>query len=149
MRGAVFALVAGLAVGKREVFLPEKWIEQGFTHRLTEEQQREVAAELHDERQRRLEELRDSLRQFAATNDGAYPQSLDDARIPEGVRQPPHSGGLQYVFMPKLTLHDGVTVLAYEPEIFGRERLVLLADGQIVSMGQEHLRSDIGEQAKP
>ena len=48
---------------------------------------------------------------------------------------------MRYVYMPGLIADKDRAPLAYEPAIFGEERVVLLSDGKIVFMNDRELAS--------
>jgi hypothetical protein len=52
---------------------------------------------------------------------------------------------MRYVYMPGLIADKDHAPLAYEPAIFGDERLVLLADGKIVIMNEREPASAAGK----
>ena len=60
----------------------------------------------------------------------------------------PDASGMRYRYTAGLTGDQGEAPLAYEPGIFGTERLALLANGRIVFMNESELSSAIAKGGK-
>jgi hypothetical protein len=78
-----------------------------------------------------LEALRSALWEFARTHEGGFPAERFAGGIPEARWRLPGSSGMSYLFVSGLRADKGTAPLAYEPDVFGGPRLVLLSSGEI------------------
>jgi hypothetical protein len=82
--------------------------------------------------------------QYAQTHQSQFPPHEFVTEIPAKVWQAPDSAGTRYVYMSGLTLSQSNSVVACEPIIFGKERLVLFASGKIQKLTQDELYGLLG-----
>lgn len=134
--GLLFVLVLTMISGARELLTPGAWKKQGWTYTLDNpgpEAQPPITEEI---RRKHLEELRFALWDHARKN-GGFPQSPDETTIPTERWLVPGPSGMRYLYaQPPF---EGASVLAWEPEVFGLQRLVLFSDGAIGSMDSASL----------
>lgn len=134
--GLLFVLVLTMISGARELMTPGAWAKQGATYKL-------AAAgmdPLEMARRQRLELLRAALWQWAERNEGRLPPHDLVGDIPPTTWQVLDPSGLRYVYLPGSTRDGGHRLVAYEPGIYGAERLALFADGAIAKLPLTELK---------
>jgi hypothetical protein len=139
--GLLFLLVLTMISGARELMTPGVWKKQGLTYRLADEPPSHSPEEtLEKARRAKLEDLRRVLLQYAQSHGGRYPS---DDRVPEisaEMWQVPDPSGMRYLYVGGQEADRGDQPLAYEPGLFGGERLVLRTDGVIAPMSLAAIR---------
>lgn len=125
--GLLFVLVLTMISGARELMTPGAWEKKGATYQLVDDAK---PAKLQ-ERKQQLEKLRELLWKHADDHDGAFPATR--SALPTPFWNVPDPSGMQYVYVAG-TRGKEATPLAFEPELFGTERLVLCVDGVIRTM---------------
>jgi hypothetical protein len=85
-------------------------------------------------RRQRMELLRAALWQWAEHNGGKLPPHDLVSDILPSTWQVLDPSGLRYVYVPGATRDGGHRLIAYEPGIYGKERLALFADGEIAKL---------------
>lgn len=142
--GLLFILVLTMISGARELMTPGAWEKAGYTYRLKADDRAPPAEpappEALAERRAKLETLRAALWGLAAQHGGTLPESVEAAKLYAAVWETPHAARLPYVYFGGRKLGDPAPVAA-EPEIFGAERLVLCADGQLKLMTSDALEA--------
>jgi hypothetical protein len=135
--GLLFVLVLTMISGARELMTPGAWEKKGATYRLVDENKRasdeeERRAQLRVARRAHLEKLRDALWNHAFQHEGRFPSSPDSApKIPAELWRVPDYSAAPYVYVGGARSEQTVPI-AYEPAVFGRDRYVLYANGNIV-----------------
>jgi hypothetical protein len=142
--GLVFVLVLSMIAGARELMTPGAWKRHGVTYKLAGEADRNRAELRHSQ----MDKLRAALWHYAAKHNGKFPLRLKDAISPE-LRQVPESGGVNYVYCTNMSVDMPASVLAYEPEIEGDERWVLLTNGEIVVLPTSEINRRLGQEKMP
>ena len=106
----------------------------------------EPAATGDDEPRRRahLEELRGALWGDAGRHGGRLPASVAAAEFAPSAWITLDPAGMRYGYVGGGRVDVGVTVVAFEPGIYGPERLVLLSDGSIRRWTAEALATALG-----
>jgi hypothetical protein len=138
--GLLFVLVLTMISGARELMTPGAWEKQGATYRLVDKPAAPVAeASLDRVRRDKLEALRFALWDYARTHEGQLPPDRSTPEIPEERWQLPDASGLRYLYVGGHAAGKGTRLLAYEPELYGPERLVLLTNGDIRLMPFEEI----------
>jgi hypothetical protein len=99
-------------------------------------------------RRDRLENLGMLIRHYAARHDGNFPAGDRVPEIPPEAWQLPDPSGMRYRYATGRGGRDHPSVLAYEPGLFGRDRLVLMTDGTIRTMGPDELEASLSRGAK-
>jgi hypothetical protein len=132
--GLLFVLVLTMISGARELMTPGAWEKKGFTHQLVDDSQ----AKLLNERKAKLEALRVALWTYADANAGKFPLAKSDPAIAADLWNVPHPTAVQYLYVAG-TRGNRTTPLAFEPELFGAERLVLCLDGGIRTMTSDEI----------
>ncbi len=134
--GLLFIVVLTMISGARELMTPGAWRKQGFTYKLAEER---TPTDPESSRRPHLEKLRTALWHFAATHNGRFPSAGEVTAIPDELWQAPESGGRRYVYFRGLSAGYAPLPLVHEPELDSRHRLVLQANGDILSVKREEL----------
>jgi hypothetical protein len=129
--GLLFVLVLTMISGARELLTPGAWKKEGLTYRLNEEPLPPPDDAATAARRHRLEALRTALWKYVAAHEGQYPSDLNSTGIPEEDLQVPDGSGMRYLYAGKPDPRRGSRPLVYEPEVFGKRRLVLFTDGAI------------------
>lgn len=143
--GLLFTLVLTMISGARELMTPGAWEKQGFTYRLANPPKTEPEESLDRVRKAKLATLRSVLWFYAETHGGQLPADIAGSGLPPQVWQTPDASGMRYVYVGGQIAGRGSTPLAYEPELYGPRRLVLLTDGDVRFMdGDEILRRQTG-----
>jgi len=144
----LFILVLTMISGARELMTPGAWEKAGYTYRLKTADRVSTAdptpPQLLAERQAKLETLRVALWGWAAQHGGNLPASIEAAGLHPGVWETPDAARFPYVYFGDRRLGEPAP-LAAEPEVFGAERLVLLADGRQQTMTSDALAEVLGD----
>lgn len=143
--GFVFVIVLTMISGARELMTPGAWQKQGWTYRLDSPPPRENP---QDERRRALEDLRIALWQHAVTHDGQFPETPEELSNPE-VWSLPGWPGFHFLYVARQRPDDAGRLLAFEPEVDGDERLVLLTNGMIGTMRTSEIEQDLAGSQDP
>jgi hypothetical protein len=148
--GLLFVLILTMISGARELMTPGAWKKQGYTYKLAETQLvTTAAAQPETERRQALERLRGALWTYARSHEGRFPPAADATAIPEEFWRVPDPSGMRYLYVGGLAADVGHGPLAYEPGIFGAERLVLRSDGQILLMSPEEVHRTLAGERIP
>ena len=144
--GLLFLLVLTMISGARELMTPGAWKKQGLTFKLADAPKVEPASPPDTEPARRatMERLRGSLWRYAELHEGRLPAGRVESGFADQEWLIPDPAPIHYVYVPGLRVDSGKFAVAYEPGIFGPDRLVLLADGSIAKMSLEAI-----QKAKP
>jgi hypothetical protein len=144
--GLGFQLVLSMIAGGRELMTPGAWEPQGATYRVRTEPPADKELVVQARRQR-LEELRTALWAYAQQHGNAFPPSEFDPAIPEQRWHVLGGSGMRFIYVGGRKADTPGLPLAYEPGLFGEERWVLFADGEIRHMPLEALLAAL--KAKP
>ena len=147
--GLLFVLVLTMISGARELMTPGAWEKDGYTYQLAEAQPAATADQHEAERRQALDRLRIALWTYARSHGGRFPPDDDEPDIPEEAWRVPDPSGMTYRYVGGLDADEGHAPLAYEPGLFGAERLVLLTDGEIVPMSPEEIRRSLASEQAP
>jgi hypothetical protein len=148
--GLMFVLVLTMISGARELMTPGAWKKEGFTYKLKDEAAPAKAPAIERETERRaaLDRLRVALWTYARHHDGHFPPNDKPPEIADEAWLVPEASGMRYRYTAGLTVDQGEAPLAYEPGIFGTERLALLANGRTIFINENELSSAIGKGGK-
>jgi hypothetical protein len=135
-------LVLSMISGARELLTPGAWRKQGSAYRLNDPAGEPV-------RQQNIGYLRAALRTYADQHEGKYPPHDFVPDIPEKIWQAPDAAGNRYIYIAGLKADGGTNLLACEPAVFGDERFVLLANGDIKKLNTAAIRAALGISDKP
>ncbi|SIO66716.1 hypothetical protein SAMN05444166_8193 [Singulisphaera sp. GP187] len=134
--GLLFVLVLTMISGARELMTPGAWEKQGLTHRLVPPSppappiEAEIA--VRDEAIRRLG---DQLAEYATVHRGVFPTPEQAVEVEEPLWRVPVPPGGRYLYvggqMPDEEMWMSPTILAYEPDSVGADRLVLMTDRSV------------------
>jgi hypothetical protein len=144
--GLLFVLVLTMISGARELMTPGAWKKEGLTYRLADQPPAPpvVADEERPEavavRRLALDRLRAALWHYAQAHEGRFPPDRSAPEIPEETWQVPDPSGLRYLYEGGRAADVGATPLAYEPGIYGADRLVLLTNGEVRRMPLAEIR---------
>lgn len=148
--GLLFILVLTMISGARELMTPGAWEKQGSTYRLAKGSEEAAASDAQRDQKRReqLEKLRGALWAYAVQHQGQFPAARTDPSVPADLWKLPDPSGVQYVYVGgKL---DAASVpLAFEPEIYGNERMVLFTNGEIRLVENEALLRALPAEMRP
>ncbi|WP_435011172.1 hypothetical protein P12x_002470 [Tundrisphaera lichenicola] len=136
--GLVFLLVLTMISGARELMTPGAWKKQGLTYKLADAE----PPPTHPDQPRRLalDRLRAALWRYAEGHDGRFPEESKAAEIPEEIWQVPDPSGLRYLYIPGQSVDVGSSPLAYEPGLYGPDRLVLFVNGAVKRLSIDEIR---------
>lgn len=128
--GLFFVLVLTMISGARELMTPGAWVKQGATYKVAADslEPMEMA------RRQRLELLRTTLWQWAERNNGQLPPHDLVSDIAPTTWQVLDPSAMRYIYLPGSTRDGGHRLIAYEPGVYGKERLALFADGEIAKL---------------
>jgi hypothetical protein len=140
--GLAFVLVLTMISGARELMTPGAWKKDGLTYKLAD-QIPPPAPAIDPARTVALDRLRASLWQYAETHGAQFPTDRASSGIPDELWRIPDPSALHYVYVPGRKIDAGPVPLAYEPGLFGPERLVLKADGTIQAMTLDQIQRDL------
>jgi hypothetical protein len=145
--GLLFLLVLTMISGARELMTPGAWKKEGLTYKLSDDEAatQAPANEREDERRAALDRLRACLWTYARHHDGHFPQSDSPPEIPDEAWRIPDPSGMKFIYNSGLSADHGSSPLAFEPGVFGANRLVLLTDGKIIFMNDSELASASGK----
>jgi hypothetical protein len=128
---------------------PGAWKKVGYTYKLAEEKPAAAEGRLEGERRQALERLRAALWTYARSHEGRFPPADAREAIPEEAWRVPDPSGMRYLYVAGQPADVGHAILAYEPGLFGAQRMVLRTDGQIVFMSPETIdRTLAGERTR-
>jgi hypothetical protein len=144
--GLLFVLVLTMISGARELMTPGAWKKQGLTYRLADEPGPARPVEVRPEADRRwgLERLRSALWSYARAHGGRFPPVAETPEIAEDLWRVPDLARIRYLYVPGRSADLGAELLAYEPGLFGPDRLVLLTNGAIESWPPDRIRNAPG-----
>jgi hypothetical protein len=146
--GLLFVLVLTMISGARELMTPGAWENNGITYRLKDKLPATADEDTEASRTGQLRKLYDALKGYADANDGKYPASRDGSDVPRERWQVPDPSGMLYVYVAAFDVQSGMRPLAYEPEVFSGDRLVLLSNGVIARLTSDQLSKMLAEGRK-
>jgi hypothetical protein len=100
------------------------------------------------ERRQGLEVLRASLWFASPGEEAAFPLHDLDPAVPAPSWRVPGDSGLRYIYVPGLSKKGPAVPLAYEPDVFGDGRFVLMTDGSVVRKPISEIKSALIEATK-
>jgi hypothetical protein len=137
--GLLFVLVLTMISGARELMTPAAWEPNGATYRLAgPDAAKQAGEELQERRRQQIEKLRDALWAYAREHGDHFPPARSDPAVPPELWQVPDPSGMPYFYLGGIVSAAPVPV-AYEPGLFGPERLVLFSNGDIRKLTYERL----------
>lgn len=143
--GLVFIVVLTMISGARELMTPGAWRKQGWTYKL-ETPTASTEPHFRSLRKAALEQLRLGLWQYAALNNGHFPDQPTD--IETSWKIPAHPG-FDFLYRPGLQAQTAGEVLVFEPEVGDEDRFVLLTNGMIGSMRTAVLETALRPEESP
>lgn len=144
--GLAFVIVLTMISGARELMTPGAWKKQGWTYRLANAGL--SRRDTRDVRRDALLRLRHGLWHYAATHDGQFP-ARNDPEFDRELWEIPGWGGLQFLYRPDQRVDGPARLLAFEPELEGDERLVLLTSGLVGTMRTAEIERMLSAEALP
>lgn len=130
-------LVLSMISGARELLTPGAWRKQGHEYRLNE-------ASSEPRRRQSLESLRSALFMYAQAHGGRFPLHDYVPEIHEKSWESPDANGTRYLYIGGMTSGSSTNIIACEPLLFGDERFVLFADGNIQKLTTRQIREAVG-----
>lgn len=140
--GAATLLILTMISGIREVLTPDAWRKQGTSYRLNDPSQEPA-------RQRSLQHLRTALLEYARNHGGNFPPSDFGSEIPDKLWEAPDQQGTHYVYFGGRNTNSPTAILALEPVVFGEERFVLSASGEIEKLSAAKQAARMAVEVKP
>ena len=122
--GLAFHLVLVMIAGTRELMTPEAWEKSGLIYQLAPNKNQLLL----ESRRYKLERLKMALWRFADEHEGQFPAK--QSTIVDELWLAP-TGQFRYQYIEGLTTNSEPIPLAYEPDNYGAERMVLLTNGMI------------------
>ncbi|QDV36404.1 hypothetical protein [Tautonia plasticadhaerens] len=141
--GLLFVLILTMISGARELMTPGAWEKDGYTYTIAGDQPPASPDVDLAGRRQALDRLRIALWTYARSHEGRFPPEDDPEAIPEEAWRVPDPSGMRYLYVPGEAADEGRSIVAYEPGLFDGERLVLRADGRIVSMSPEEIAAGL------
>jgi hypothetical protein len=130
--GLLFVLVLTMISGARELMTPGAWEKKGLTYKLVEPPliEKQITARVEA-----ISRLGDQLVSHAKGHGDAFPDTDHAGKIAEALWHVPSPPGGRYVYVGGLLAdwENGRwrSLLAYEPDSVGPDRLVLMTDGSV------------------
>lgn len=140
--GMASLVVLTMISGARELMTPGAWQQQGWTYKLAE-QPRPLSGNSKPARREALEQLRFQLFQYAAMNEGKFPNQLSDI-TDDALWTIPQHPGFQFMLVEGKHGNDSNAILVFEPEI-ETERFVIMTNGMIGSMRTTELEKVLND----
>lgn len=142
LSGLAFDLVLTLISGGRELMTPGAWVKTGTTRHLKSELP-EADARLLFARKQQLERLRVALWSWAAAHGNALPPHDEQPELPAALWETADGTHVRFIYVPGAKLERAEELVAYEPGLYGAERLALFADGEIELRSAASLRQAV------
>ncbi|AGC46816.1 hypothetical protein MYSTI_05539 [Myxococcus stipitatus DSM 14675] len=147
--GLALQLVLSMIAGGRELMTPGAWEKSGVTHRLTPTQLPSDSELVLQARRQRLDELRLALWAYAADHGRVFPASDHGPELAPARWKVLGDSGMHFIYVGGQKADESSLPLAYEPGIFGRERWVLFANGDIQRLPIEAIHRALMAEATP
>jgi hypothetical protein len=144
--GLLFVVVLTMISGARELMTPGAWEKQGLTYRVRDDAPPAPPESRGDPlaaRREKLAALYQSLLRFADLHEGKYPATKDEAGLTVTEWDVPSLAGTSYIYVPNRESGGPPVPLAFEPEVFDAEQLVLMTDGRIETRRLADLRAAV------
>jgi hypothetical protein len=146
--GLALQLVLSMIAGARELMTPGAWVKVGATYQLAKSP--DGSAESRDQfaRRRALEQLRRALWDYAAAHDGTLPLHEFMPGLADAVWATSDPSSARFGYLGGRRTGDARQIVAYEPGVFGRQRLVLYGDGQIRELDARDLHRSLAAEKR-
>ena len=138
--GLLFLLVLTMISGARELMTPGAWHKEGYTFKVNEPPRPPPDDPTEAVRREALERLKVVLWDYAKRHDGHLPPDDKVAEISEDLWRVPDPSGLRYVYEGSRVIDRGSSPVAYEPGLFGADRMTLLTSGVVRRMTLDEIR---------
>jgi hypothetical protein len=126
--GLAFHLILVMIAGTRELMTPEAWEKAGVIHKLSPDK----FEQLVEMRRYNLQRLKNQIWPIAEKNQGKFPTKQELLAIsPDIFLDPTGQSAYNYLEGLSITVNSPPSVLAYEPDSYGQERMVLFTNGSI------------------
>ncbi len=157
--GICLVVVLTMIAGARELLTPGAWQKQGLLYKLSSppspssstappEQAKPADPKLLPQRRAHLENLQKALWRCAQQHKGQFPESDASPQIEPALWQLPGVAEMRYLYVPGLKIDPSPRVLAFEPDVYGGDRLVLRTDGTIVALSSAEIRRQLPEKPR-
>jgi len=160
--GLLFLIVLTMISGARELMTPGAWEKKGLTYQLRDrpESSSDSKAASHADgesppsadlasRHGKLNQLAEALSRYAKQHGGRYPEDRHAGDIPDQLWQLPTVAQVEYIYIAGQSTEGPEAPLAFEPDLFSGEPLVLLTTGEIVRMSREQIKSKLEQRETP
>ena len=143
--GLLFVVVLAMISGARELMTPGAWESRDDGgYRLADVGE---PAQLEFARRRQMERLRDALWSYAKGNGGRFPPHELAPGIADEAWETLHPSRLRFLYVPGRSADAGRGVVAYEPGVYGSQRLTLTSDGAIGFRRLDEIRAEVDREA--
>jgi hypothetical protein len=140
--GLLFLVVLTMIAATRELMTPGSWRKVGMLYEVVPAAAAPDRLDRMAERKQHLERLHAALSDHAARYDGRFPDAAD-AITPAALWEVPGGAGLRYVYVPRRSVGEPRAIVAYEPAVYGDQRLVLYSNGDIVTAQTADLQKQL------
>lgn len=142
--GLLFVVVLAMISGARELMTPGAWeAREDGGYRLAAASE---SSQIEFARRQKLERLREALWMYAKAHGGQFPPNDLVADVPAEVWETVHPSRLNFLYVPGRAADVGNRIVAYEPGVYGQQRLALASDGTIAPRRLEEIREQINEE---
>ncbi len=128
--GLLFLVVLTMIAATRELMTPGAWRKVGMLYEVVETPATPEDTQRTAQRKEHFQRLKAALWHYAAQHDGQFPATAD-AGIPAALWEAPGGAGLRYLYVPGRSIREPTATLAYEPAVYGDQRLVLSCNGDL------------------
>ena len=126
--GLAFHLLLVMIAGTRELMTPEAWEKAGVIHKLAPDKFEQMI----EMRRYHLQRLKNQIWPLAEKNQGKFPTKQELLAIyPDIFLDPTGKSAYNYLEGLSIPVSSPPLVLAYEPDSYGQERMVLFTNGSI------------------
>jgi hypothetical protein len=153
--GTMLAVVLTMIAGARELLTPGAWRKEGLLYKVKPNETKNEAHEASppapqraDDRRAHLQNLQAALWQYAAKHAGRLPDNDRPADIAAELWELPGFFGVRYLYVAGLRTGDSRQIVAYEPNVYGDQRFVLRANGEVALLSSADIRKELSEKPR-
>ena len=140
--GLGMSLVLSMISGARELFTPGAWQKNGLTYKIAPVPNQ--AEQLLHVRKQKMVQLKDALWSFAEGHDQNLPINAFTSTLSSDLFRTAHPSRMHYEYRADEDgLRGRARPLAWEPDIYEKDRLVLYTDGRIESLTKKKIEAMI------
>lgn len=137
--GIGMSIVLSMISGARELFTPGAWEKNGLTYNVAPiESSDEILLAM---RRQKLKSLKDAIWKHAEQNDGKLPLNAFSSTVTQDLFFTLHPSKMRFEYrFNKAGLNGKTKPLAWEPDVYKKNRLVLFTDGEIKLLSADSFR---------